>query len=226
MKKLFKSIFSKYLATFTVILLACITAILFAVSSRIAADSYNIQRDTMNASAGSAALVIDTYLENSEYENIYTSFYHNSDLQRVIEYTASNAKAEIYVFDCEGVLVGTSDNEFEVGKVGLSEFAFNTMLSTNESYSISTVENFFENNRMNSYHVFYAEETPFIVLMSMSNYSSVVFTKEIVIVAITVSLWMFLAAMLALYVISRRTTEPLSEIISAAKDYAKGRFDT
>lgn len=226
MKKLFKSIFSKYLATFTVILIACITAVLVAVSSRIATDSYNIQRDTMNASAGSTALVIDNYLENKGYESLYSAFYNESDLQRVVDYTASNSKAEIYVFDNNGVLVGTSDRFFENKNASLSDTALTTMLSTNESYSISTVDNFFENNHMNSYHVFYAEEKPFLLLISMRNYSSVVFTKEIVIVAVTVALWMFLAAMLSLYVISRRTTDPLSEIINAAKDYAKGRFDT
>jgi signal transduction histidine kinase len=37
---------------------------------------------------------------------------------------------------------------------------------------------------------------------------------------------MFLAAMVSLYVISKRTTDPLSEVISAAKNYSKGRFDT
>ena len=63
-------------------------------------------------------------------------------------------------------------------------------------------------------------------MISMSNYSRVVFTQEIVTVAVTVALWIFLAAMLSLYVISRRTTEPLSEIITAAKEYSKGRFDT
>ncbi len=225
-KKLFKSIFSKYLATFTVILIACITAVLFAVSSRIATDSYNVQRDTMNASAGSTALVIDNYLENKGYESLYSAFYPESDLQRIVDYTASNSKAEIYVFDNNGVLVGTSDGKFEKGKASLSDTALSTMLSTDESYSISTVDNFFHSNCMNRYHVFYAEEKPFVLLISMSNYSSVIFTKEIVIVAVTVALWMFLAAMLALYVISRRTTDPLSEIISAAKDYAKGRFDT
>ena len=80
---MFKSIFSKYLATFTTILLACITAILLAVSSRIAADSYAIQRDTMNSSVGSASLVIDIYIEEGGYESIYSSFYRGSDLQKL-----------------------------------------------------------------------------------------------------------------------------------------------
>lgn len=223
---MFKSIFGKYLATFTAILIACITAILLAVSSRIAADSYAVQRDTMNSSVGSASLVIDIYIEEGGYESIYTAFAQGSDLQKLIDYTAQNSRSDIYVFDDNGYLVGTTDNEYVKGTDSLSETAVAAMLSTSEGYSFSTVEDFFASTRMNDYQVAYVEDRPFIVLMSIENYSSVVFTKDIFIVAITVALWMFLAAMVSLYVISRRTTEPLSEIISAAKDYSKGRFDT
>lgn len=222
---MFKSIFGKYLATFTVILIACITAILFAVSSRIAADSYNIQHETMSASAGSAALVIDIYLEQEGYDNIYSAFREDSELQRLIDYSASKSSADIYIFDRGGMLVGTTDDSYVAGRYYLSETALGTILSDSEQFSISTVDGFFPTNRMNNYQVVYAQNQPFIVFISMSNYSSVIFSKDIVIVAITVSLWMFLAAMVSLYVISKRTTDPLSEVISAAKSYSKGRFD-
>jgi signal transduction histidine kinase len=223
---MFKSIFSKYLATFTVILIACITAILFAVSSRIAADSYNIQNKTMANSAGTTALLVDIYLEDAGYGSIYDSFGEESDLQQIIDYSASMVDADIYVFDLGGMLVGTSDKHYRAGRYYLSETSLSKMLSSNDSFSISNVDKFFPSNRMNRYHVEYVENHPFIVLISMSNYSSVVFSKDIVIVAVTVSLWMFLAAMVSLYVISKRTTDPLSEVISAAKNYSKGRFDT
>ncbi len=223
---MFKSIFSKYLATFTVILIVCITAILFAVSSRVAVDSYNMQRGSMDVSAGSAAIVIDSYLENNGYDHIYTAFSENNSLQRLIDYSAQNTRADIYVFDMNGMLVGTTNDKFTDKSYHLPETALTTILTAEESYSISTIDGFFDSNHMNDYHVSYVDEQPFVVLISMSNYTSVVFTREITIVAITVALWMFLAAMLSLYVISRRTTEPLSEIISAAKNYAKGRFDT
>ncbi len=222
----FKSIFGKYLAAFTSILIVCIGTIIFAVSSRVAVDSYNMQRGAMDVSAGSAVIVIDTYLENNGYDNIYGCFYENSDLQRLIDYSALNTNAEIFVFDEKGKLVGTTERSFADGGRRLSEAALTTVLSDVESYSISTVDGFFESNRMNDYHIGYADDKPFIVLISMRNYGNVVFTREITIVAITVGLWMFLAAMISLYVISRRTTEPLSEVIAAAKSYAKGRFDT
>lgn len=223
---MFKSIFSKYLATFTVILIACITAILFAVSSRIAADSYQVQQDAMSSSAGTTALLVDIYLEEKGYGKLYSSFEDESDLQQIIDYSASMINAEIYVFDYGGILVGTSDEHYTTGRFYLSETALDQMLATNESYAISNIDSFFKSNRMNNYQVGYVGTKPFIVLVSMSNYSSVIFSKDIVIVAITVSLWMFLAAMVSLYVISKRTTDPLSEVISAAKNYSKGRFDT
>ena len=223
---MFKSIFSKYLTTFTVILLACITAIILAVSARVSADSYEIQRDKMTASAGLTALVLDSYLDSYGYNSLYTAFSQDSDLRELVDYSANSTKAEIYVFDANGVLVGTSDNEYVSSGAKLSDSALSTMLSGYESYLISTVDGFFKTNRMNSYKTFYSNGKRGIVLVSMRNYSSVVFTKDIIIVSVTVSLWMFFAANLALYVISRRTTDPLSAIISAAKDYSKGRFDT
>lgn len=223
---MFKSIFGKYLWAFTVILLACITAILLAVSSRISADSYTIQRDTMNASLGSTALVVDSYLEKNGYDTIYTAFTEGSDLQSLIEYSASKSRTDIFVFDKLGLLVATTDDDYANGNYALSDNAMLTMIAHDESYAISTVDGFFGKNRMNVYEVAYNGSTPFVILISMENYSSVVFSKDIIIVAITVALWIFLAAMLSLYVISRRITDPLVEVISAAKDYSKGRFDT
>jgi len=222
----FKSIFGKYLATFTVILAVCITAILFAVSARVSIDSYNMQSNSMNISAGSVSIVIDSYLETNDYSKIYTAFEKDSGLQKLLDYSAQNTSAEIFVFDMNGELVGTSDEAFKIGKHSLPTAALTTMLYTEESYSISNVEGFFDKNNMNDYHVSYVKDVPFVVLISMSNYGNVVFTKDITIVTITVALWIFLAAMVSLYVISLRTTKPLSEIISAAKSYSRGRFDT
>lgn len=211
--------------TFTVILLCCIIVILFAVSSNIADDSYAIQREMMDSSAGSTSIVLESHLSVVGYDGIYFSFGEQTDMQRLIDYFADGSKAEIYVFDKNGILVGSTDDDIPVGFARLSESAFNVMLANSDSYSISTVEGFFRSNRLNSYLVTYVNGEPFIVMVSLRNYTGVVFTKDIIIVAITVALWVFLAAMISLYVISRRITQPLSEIISAAKDYSKGRFD-
>lgn len=211
--------------TFTVILLCCIIVILFAVSSNIAGESYAVQREMMSSAAGSTSIVLESHLSAVGYDGLYLSFGEHTDMQRLIDYFAGDSNAEIYVFDKNGILVGSTDEDIPAGFARLNESAFNVMLANSDSYLISTVEGFFRSNRFNSYLVTYIGDDPFIVMVSLRNYTGVVFTKDIIIVAITVALWVFLAAMISLYVISRRITQPLSEIISAAKDYSKGRFD-
>ncbi len=222
---MFKSIFGKYLTAFTVILVSCIVAILMAVASRIAGDSYELQRETMKSASGSTSFVIQSYLEAEGYDRIYAAFSPKSDLQELVDYTAKSTNSDIYIFDSEGLLVGTSDSEYQNGEHRLSDVACNTIFSTSDSYALSNVDGFFSTNHLNRYTVSSVYNEKLLVLVSMSNYSSVIFSKDIVIVAITVALWVFLAAMISLYVISRRTTEPLTEIVSAAKSYANGRFD-
>lgn len=221
---MFKTIFSRYLATFTIILVCCILTILLAVSSRISHESYSVQHDAMNSSAGSAALIIDAHINQNGYDAIYT-FQNDKTIRALLDYFADSSRAEIFVFDNEGALVAQSNNDYEVRQNFLSETARATMRNDADNYSISTVEGFFNINHFNSYYVLNTDGNNIYVLVSMSNYTSLAFNRDIVIVTLTVALWVFLAAMIALYVISRRTTEPLNEVISAAKSYSKGRFD-
>lgn len=221
---MFKSIFGKYLTAFTVILVCCISAVLLAVSSRIAVDSYNVQKNTMENSAGNISIVVEGYLKDNGYGSIYQAFGNRSELQRLLDYTASSSSSQIYVFDDEGFLVATTDRDYKHGQFALTRSATNILFTTDESFAISNIDGFFKSNQFNSYTVSRVDGKAFAVLASMRNYSSVVFRKEIIIAAITVALWVFLAAMISLYVISRRTTKPLSDIVTAAKSYSKGRF--
>lgn len=222
---MFKSIFSKYLTTFTIILVCCILAILLAVSTRISQDSYTIQRESMNASAGSSAMLVESYLDENGYDKIYTDFSGVGDMRKLLNYFADSTRSEIYIFDDKGSMVVSSDSEYTVGESMLGDSVRNTMLLGENNYTISTVDGFFDSTRFNSYRVEYVDGKPFYVLASMSNHTQLIFKRDIVIVTITVALWVFLAAMLSFYIISRRTTDPLRQIVSAAKSYSKGRFD-
>lgn len=222
---MFKSIFSKYLTTFTVILVCCIMAILLAVSSRVANESYTVRRETMNSTAGSTAIIIESHLNEKGYDSIYGLFAKEKDFQALIDYFAKSANSELYIFDTDGILVGTSDKLYMDKSFALSDKALHVMTTSSDSYAVSTVDGFFDGNRLNEYFVASYGDEKIIVLVSMANFGGAVFTTEIFIAATTVALWVFLAAMISLYVISRRTTQPLSQIVTAAKSYAKGRFD-
>ncbi len=200
-------------------------AILLAVSSRVSKENYAVRRESMNTSAGSTALIVESYLTENGYNNLYTVFSKEDSFQMLIEYFATSSKSELYVFDTNGLLVGTSDELYEKGKQALSESARHTMLTTNDSFAVGTVDGFFDETRLNEYYVVSVGNENVIVLVSMASFGGAVFSTEIFIAATTVALWVFLAAMISLYIVSRRTTKPLSQIVTAAKSYAKGRFD-
>lgn len=222
---MFKSIFSKYLFTFTVILVCCIMAILLAVSSRLSNEAYAVKRETMNVSAVSAAMIAESYISQYGYDSIYSAFSVDNEFDELFEFYAESSRAELYIFDDKGLLVGSTDAEYVVGEHRLGNGALSIMLAMRNNFSVSTIEGFFTTNRLNEYYVVRAGKRSVIILASMENYGNVVFTTEMFIVTTTVALWVFLAAMISLYVISRKTTQPLSQIVTAAKSYAKGRFD-
>ncbi len=220
-----KSIFAKYLAAFTVVLVTCISIILIAVSSLIAEESHAMQRENMKSTCGNISLVIENYLGTYGYESIYSAFNDENGLNEIVEYTSNSINSGIYVFDSKGMLVGTSDEDYKNGKYSLSKTAFDTITTSMDSYSVSTVDGFFKENRLNSYFVSRKGREIFVVLVSMPNHLGIIFSKDITVISVTVAVLVFLAAMISLYVVTRRTTQPLSEIVTAAKNYANGRFD-
>ena len=146
---MFKSIFGKYLTAFTVILVCCISAILLAVSSRIAVDSYNVQKSTMENSAGNISIVVEGYLKDNGYGSIYQAFGNRSELQRLLDYTASSSSSQIYVFDDNGFLVATTDRDYQYGRFALTQSAKNILFTTDKSFAISNVDGFFGSNQFN-----------------------------------------------------------------------------
>ncbi len=222
---MFRSIFSKYLAIFTAILVCCIAAILLAVTSRITNDAYAVRRDAMSSAACSTSVMIENYIESYGYNSLISSIGEGKTMEQVLQGISEHSRIHLYVFDENGKLLGTSDIEYKQGDKYISQSAVNVMISSEESYAVSTVDGFFATTRLNEYHVARNHGKAVIVLASMENYGRAVFTTELFIVATTVSLWVFLAAMLSLYAVSRRTTKPLSQIVTAAKSYAKGRFE-
>ena len=223
---LFKSIFSKYLFTFTLILLLCIVSILFVMTAMVSDYTSDIQHEKMLNTAGNTVNVINVIMSRNNYESLDEAFADDGEMYKLLDYMARGSESEIYVFDSDGILVSTSDKNISAGTHSLDETVVSTLMTTGgDGYSISDVEGFFEEKHINSFFVERKEPVNLIVLASTANMGSRAFTPRITNITITVALWVFLAAMIALYIISRRTTKPLSDITEAAKNYAKGRFD-
>ncbi len=220
-----KSIFSKYLTAFTVILFVCLSSILLVVASKTSNESRALQREKMSASAGSVKVFVEETVKNDGYDVLYGSFGDDSSLKRVVDENARATNCDIFVFDFEGRLVASSSPEFEEGKHSLSETAFHEMTTTADSYSVSSIEDFFPDTRLNTYATAHGGRETFLVLVSAQSHIPSVFSRDVIVVTVTVAICVFLASLVTLYVVSSHTTKPLREILKAAKNYANGRFD-
>ncbi len=220
-----KSIFSKYLTAFSIILFVCIFSILVAVATQTAGESYELNRDKMRTTAESFGIVIEKHIERNGFEATVNAFESDSTLQEILDHNARSSKCELFVFDGEGRLIGTSDKKYRDGEYSLSESTIHTITTNRDSYSVSSIDGFFDENRINAYSTTHNGKESVVVLVSMRGHVSFVFSREIIVVTIWVALGVFIAAIIILYVITRRTTRPLSEIVVAAKNYANGKFD-
>ena len=208
---MFKSIFGKYLTAFTVILLLCIVVILASVGATVADST----RASLAAVMESAAENIVIAIEATGGD--VASAGAGAEVARMCASARHSAEADVYIFDSEGRAVN--------GEKPLPGAALDKMLAVSGAYGISAVEGFFDRSRANVYRVGRLNGESFVVMLSREAAGGDSLSKKLAEATIGVSLWVFLAAMISLYIISLRTTRPLSEIVSAAKSYAKGRFD-
>lgn len=220
---MFKSIFSKYLFTFTIILFVCIASILFVMTAMISDHSRTTQHEAMSITAGNTTKIVDLFLSRQDTGSADKDFFDRNNLVYLLDFMAANGDFEIYVFATNGVLAGSSDHAKLQSSGRLNATIVESLTSNNgEGYLVSDLGGFFEEKRLNSFCI---GDRGFVTLVSTSNISGKAFTTSITNITITVALWVFLAAMISLYVISRSTTKPLSDITAVAKNCAKGRFD-
>ncbi len=213
---MFKSIFVKYLVTFTVILLLCIAAILFAVASAVSGSVRADRVEAMGAAADKAVSDIEyALLDGSELSAAVRS----DGIAKTAALAESEAGATLYVFDETGACLLPEGGE------PISQTAAESIFDFGKTYAVSTIEGYFERSRINVCRVSKDSGAAFAVILSRGKTGGDRLTKKLAGVSVGVSLWVFLAAMVSLYAISLHITKPLSEIVSAAKSYAKGRFD-
>ena len=213
---MFKSIFGKYLVTFTVILLACIAAILFAAASTVSGSLRADKVAVMDSAALSTAEAIEAALDNGES---LAAAAGSKEVAAAAASAQAEAGAGLYVFAVSGECLLPAGGEPISPAVAESIFDFG------KTYAVSTIGGYFEHSRINVCRVSQRGGESFAVILSRDKIAGDRLTAKLVGVSLGVSLWVFLAAMVSLYAISLHTTKPLSDIVSAAKSYAKGRFD-
>ena len=221
---MFKSVFTKYLTTFTIIVLFSFIILILVITSMITNYSIESKQIMMDKSAEITANSLKAYLELSgegNMRNVTRKF--SREIHDNLYTVATLAQSSIYIIDNEGNLLNSSLSSSYKSDF-LPKGVVENILTNKEIYSISRVDGLFESLMLNYFYIIQSDEGPMIVMVSSSDIGDPVLTSQMIKTIVSVSLWIFLAALISVYFISERIIEPLKQISTAARNFAKGNF--
>ena len=228
---MFKSLFSKYVTAFMLIILVSFLVVLIITATAIGRFSNDVKQDAVMNTVETAQSYFSSLLYSSERADI-SAFDGNERIQ--VEQML--AKLSLNVGDVSTVVTDTQGNVIFSYFCENSGMEFKGELGEGILNELSIEEHYFAEGEFSGLfnganvlcgaavknrsgevcgYVFSCSDS---ILMS-SLWS---FTVRIIMGSI---LWVLLAALIAVYFISERVIAPLREISKAAKSFAKGKFD-
>ncbi len=228
---MFKSVFAKYIAAFMSIILLSFVVILVIIASIIGAYSADTKEDVMSNAARTAGAFLENELAHAGGTDLseYTAAYGESALGVLDAIVAGDGDLTLLVTDNGGTVLLAVGRDRE----GVSSDAA-IPKSLMDEVNNGTV--LFERNQLSGVfdepHHLYAvpvyneydsvSGTVFVCATSMTVSDLLQVIVKTIIIA---SLWVLVAALIAVYFISEKVIGPLKEISKAAKSFAAGRFD-
>ena len=217
---MFKSLLSKYLSAFVLIIVVCFSMLLFIGYSIV----FNYASDAKTDGAREIAAAVADNLDG-----IAPSEADPSLMSRLLTLaSAGSDRLAVLVTDEQGRVISMGSNyelqpdaDLCLPSDMLTQLRQGQELTSDMAYShaIGTDELIYASALSDGAGAFCGA----IVVCSPSEIIALLYTMARTVVM--ASLWIMLAALIAVYFISERVTAPLREMRRAVKDFAKGKFD-
>lgn len=228
---MFKSVFSKYVTAFMLIILVSFLVVLVITATSIGRFSNDVKKEVVENTVETSKIYFSSLLYSSGASELSVlDEREHSEAERMLNNVAFNVEdVSTLVTDLKGNIVFSyfcenSEMKFEgapseellaaltVDEIYFSDGEFTGLFEGANVLCGAVIEN---GNGEACGYVFSCSDS-----FMMSDLWELMF--KIVMGAI---LWVLLAALIAVYFISERVTTPLREISNAAKSFAKGKFD-
>ncbi len=228
---MFKGIFAKYISVFMAIIFLSFAVIIAIITSIINSYSQNAKEDIMKTSALSASSYLSSQIEISKKGSL-ASFVEDYKDSAVATLSSVNSTAEditLILCDTDGNIFASfgANSEFISDNDTLPSQFMAYFGQEDEFFEISSADDIFDEP-----HIVLAEEitdseqkTIGYVFASSTTVILSSLLREIVKLIILAILWVMLATLIAVYIISERVISPLRQISRAAKSFAAGKFD-
>ena len=227
---MFKSVFAKYVTAFAVIILISFLMVALIVASMVTDYASDDKKESIDRFAKMAQSIVER-----DYEKDDGSYMFDDYVQRNREHfkglldavTQSDQSLTLFLTDEDGklLLTGSHSDGLGVGLIVSSDIMRKVFSS--EGYSDrGTLGVFDDKHLVSAYAIRSSGAQPigavFVCSSSAREEALVNMMTETIIMT---SLWVMLAAFIAVYFISDRIISPLHHMKSAVKEYAKGNFE-
>ena len=227
---MFKSVFAKYITAFMSIILLSFVVIIAIIASIIGAYSENAKAERMENVAHTAGAYLEARLAAGDWNDLgdYISLYKEED-----DFLSVIASAD------EDLTLLLADNSGEVLMAvgnGSESVSPSASLPKKLMDEVNHGASLFQRDKMEGVfdepHHLYAipvyNEHNFVAGTVFVCATTMMVTELLQVIVKTIiiaSLWVLIAALIAVYFISEKVISPLKDISRAAKSFAAGKFD-
>lgn len=229
---MFKSIYVKYIVTFMIIIVTSLILLLAIIGTLVDDYSENSKNEAVSSAAGALGSGISTKLQEYGTSGSFKSFcdYYDTDIEAQINTVKAMANFPVTVFiaDSDGYILMARPDEncdFQNGE----QIPRSLMDEINNGVELSvynTLEGIFDSPHVVSATPVYLRNNyicgTVIVCCDMDSIND--FSEVLIKTVAISSLWVMLAALIAIFFISERIISPLRVMSQAAKSFAKGEF--
>ena len=227
-----KSIFAKYIVTFVVMILVVFIMMMSVIIALVNNYSVSLQTEIAKSASKSAEAYIELRYEYSDKESFpdFVKAYRD-DIINIVTSVVENCEGLSLILTDENgqlLLYATEDNvSFLDEEHHLSQDTVEKLKAKEEVTTNGKAEKWFDRSNI-SYAVPVVSDGEMRgSVLAISSSNSLEELIDAMINAIVVSsLWVLLAALIAVYFITEMITGPLRQMSRAAKKMAVGKFDT
>ena len=229
---MFKSVFSKYICTFLLIILVSYLIIISIITSIIGNYSRDLKLDIMETAANSSAVYLQNKIKNTGARNMeeLTRLYRDDIVDLLVVSSTANTDLTILLSSSDGrILVAVGEDVSEITDDSHIHLHFIDMINDGENtFRIGKDEGVFSAPHLAYGTPIITEEgenfgNVFVCSSSMIMTDLIQRISKAIVLAV---LWVMMAALIAVYFITEKITGPLKKISRAAKQFASGKFDT
>lgn len=226
---MYKSVFAKYITAFMLIIIISFTILAAIIASQISTSTTRSTQDTINKTAENIKRYIEQSYDNTEAGNFPGNVKNdNSDILRDLSTLAQfTTESVIIMTDRYGNIILSSETKANNNIQGVIEKdIFNELIMLNFIQTSGTLGDLFETKYITSaYTIYIHDELAGSVFVCASAEYLDKLVEVMIKTIIMATLWVLLAALIAVYFITEKIIGPLKDMGKAAKSFAAGKFD-